>query len=68
MLIGVTSDDLLKKKKYSNVLQTFQNRANFVSTFLRRLRGSELQIDIFELSDPVGQAATDINLDAVILT
>ncbi len=35
---------------------------------MRRLRGEKLKIETFELSDPVGLAASDKELNAVILT
>lgn len=69
MLIGVTSDALLTKKAYADQLETFEQRCLSVKEFLHRLKGPEsLTIDIFALEDPAGQAATDDDLQAVILT
>ena len=54
MLIGVTSDLLLKKKSYASLLQTYEERCQNVRSFLKRLCGVSLQVDIFELNDPAG--------------
>ena len=69
LLIGVTGDELLKKKKYAEVLENFEKRAQSVREFLTRLMGPDKTVfDIFELNDPAGKAATDDTLDAIILT
>ena len=67
MLIGVTSDVLLQKKAYASYIESFDVRKNRVEEFLFRLN-PRVHVDIFELSDPVGQASTDPTLDACILT
>mmetsp|Transcript_1325 Transcript_1325/g.1710 ORF Transcript_1325/g.1710 Transcript_1325/m.1710 type:complete len:224 (-) Transcript_1325:168-839(-) len=69
MLIGVTSDALLKKKSYANIIQDFEARCESVRAFLSRLRGPDKPTaDIFELNDPAGRAATDPEIEACILT
>ena len=68
MLIGVTGDQLLKKKSYADMLETFEKRCENVRNFLTALRGVSFEIDIFELNDPAGKAATDPEIQACILT
>ena len=66
MVIGLSSDELLKAKKYAEVLEPFETRATNLKEFLARF--SNLQIEIHALNDPVGPAGTDPNLQAIILT
>ena len=68
MVIGVTSDALLKKKKYAEYLEDYDRRCKNVTEFLYRLFGNTCEIDIFALCDPAGKAATDDKLNACILT
>mmetsp|Transcript_3772 Transcript_3772/g.6438 ORF Transcript_3772/g.6438 Transcript_3772/m.6438 type:complete len:162 (+) Transcript_3772:716-1201(+) len=69
MLIGVTSDILLKKKVYADIIEPFEQRCSKVRSFLRRLKSrGDFTLDIFELNDPAGRAATDSELEACILT
>ena len=68
MLIGVTGDALLKKKKFAHVLEPFDKRCRNVREFFSRLSEPSLMVDIFELVDPAGRAATDEELQACILT
>jgi phosphopantetheine adenylyltransferase len=43
-------------------------RADEVRNFLERLCGPSMVLDIFELDNPAGKAATDKELEACILT
>ena len=53
ILIGVTSDSLLKAKAYALYIEPFEERRKRVIDFLHRLNPL-IEIDIFELADPVG--------------
>ena len=69
MLIGITSDVLLNAKKHAGFLEDYDKRCSNVRDFLTRLMGTNIQIDIFSLnSDPAGRAATDTEIEAVVLT
>jgi len=69
MLVGVTSDSLLSKKSYANIIESYETRCNHVRSFIKRLCGSSgPELDIFELNDPAGKAATDPEIEACILT
>lgn len=68
MLIGVTGDSLLQKKSYADILETYSTRVSSVIEFLTLLRGDKFEIDIFELNDPAGKAATDKEITACVLT
>ena len=59
MLLGVTSTALLQKKALAQFLESYEQRCQNVRDFLHRLCGEVLEVDIFELQDPAGRAATD---------
>ena len=65
--IGVTGDALLVKKAYAEYLEPFAVRRKAVIDFISALT-SHAKVEIFELNDPVGIAATNPNLTACILT
>eukprot|EP00347_Sterkiella_histriomuscorum_P023330 403335061 len=67
MLVGVTTDGLLKKKAYAEFLEDFETRKNNVIQFCRKVN-NRVEIDAFELSDPVGRAENDEEIEACILT
>lgn len=58
MLVGVTGDALLKKKAYADFLETYDQRVKNVIDFCNKVN-PKVEIDAFELSDPVGRAKTD---------
>ena len=68
MLIGVTSSALLQKKALAEFLEPYEKRCQNVRDFLHRLCGENLEVDIFELQDPAGRAATDEQITACVLT
>jgi phosphopantetheine adenylyltransferase len=49
------------------LIEDYDTRRRSVIEFVNRLNPN-IKIDTFELSDPVGQAGTDPNLEACILT
>ena len=68
MLIGVTGDELLVKKKFAEQLEDYETRAKEVELFLRRLAGNDIELDIFVLRDAAGKSATDTEIQACVLT
>ncbi len=67
MLIGVTGQALLLKKKYAHFLEAFEIRKNRVQDFLTKLN-PDVAVELFELVDPVGPVGNDTSLQACILT
>lgn len=65
--IGVTSDSLLVKKAYKEFLEPFEVRKASVLTFIKTLNPHQ-ELNVFELSDPVGLAGSLPELEACILT
>ena len=69
MIIGISADKLLEKKRNADIIEPWDQRAGYVRDFLQRLRGTtKIELDIFELVDPCGKGATEPDIDAVILT
>ena len=58
MLVGVTTDGLLKKKAYAEFLESYDVRKQSVIDFCNKVN-PRVEIDAFELSDPVGRAESD---------
>lgn len=65
--IGITTDILLKNKLGKECIQSFEDRCAYVRQFLYRL-SPQIDVDTFELSDPVGKAGTDPRYQVIILT
>ena len=70
LYIGVTSDSLLRNKKYFNGLQPFETRALHVSDFIATIRPSnadDIEVVLLETEDAVGPAGT-LEFDAIVVT
>ncbi|CDW78682.1 pantetheine-phosphate adenylyltransferase [Stylonychia lemnae] len=67
ILVGVTTDALLKKKAYAEYLESYEQRKQSVIDFCNKIN-PKVEIDAFELSDPVGKSETDEQIQACILT
>jgi len=69
MIIGVAADELLLNKKNKELIESYSIRSGYVRDFLQRLHGFDgIELDIFELTDPVGKAGTVEDIDGIILT
>ena len=64
---GVTSDSLLTKKAYADLIEPFEVRKDNVVQFLKRLAPG-LKVEVFELQDAAGVAATEADINACVLT
>ncbi|KAL5271504.1 hypothetical protein ACHWQZ_G001944 [Mnemiopsis leidyi] len=67
VLIGITHEDLLKKKKLVELLQSFDKRKATVSKFLSIIN-PKLSVEIVPISDPIGPSGTDPNLDLLVVS
>lgn len=67
VLIGISADELLKKKAYAEYMEPFEVREQRVRDFCSEIN-PKIKIDIFDLHDPVGIAGTDTDIQALILT
>lgn len=67
LIIGVTGPELLKKKKYLEYLQSYNERVQSVKSFLHNIRPS-LTPDVYEINDICGPTAKIENVDALVVS
>jgi cytidyltransferase-like protein len=67
IVIGVTSDAMLSKKKNAEKIIKFENRKNCVIEFINIVKPT-LKSQIVELSDPYGPTITDPDIEAIIVS
>eukprot|EP01138_Halocafeteria_seosinensis_P016343 gb/GECG01016674.1/.p1 GENE.gb/GECG01016674.1/~~gb/GECG01016674.1/.p1 ORF type:complete len:389 (+),score=38.51 gb/GECG01016674.1/:1-1167(+) len=67
LLIGITSPSLLKNKKYGDRIGSFEQRKESTVQFLSTI-APELSVDIQELAEPMGDAATDPDIKAILVS
>ena len=67
MLVGITTDALLQKKAYAEFIENYDTRNQRVVEFCKRVYPA-LELVTFQLNDPVGEAGTDTQIEALILT
>ncbi|CCH60494.1 hypothetical protein TBLA_0C07030 [Henningerozyma blattae CBS 6284] len=53
LVVGVTDQELLKNKKFKEVLQSYEFRCKYVTEFLRKIKPS-LKVEIYPLRDVCG--------------
>ncbi|KDN41784.1 WD40 repeat-like protein [Tilletiaria anomala UBC 951] len=70
IVVGVTTDVMLKKKSNAHLLEGLPERIDRVDTFIRRFRSCFFPIkqDVVELADVCGPAGTDADLNALLVT
>eukprot|EP01029_Cantina_marsupialis_P018569 TRINITY_DN4276_c0_g1_i1.p1 TRINITY_DN4276_c0_g1~~TRINITY_DN4276_c0_g1_i1.p1 ORF type:complete len:302 (+),score=50.70 TRINITY_DN4276_c0_g1_i1:40-945(+) len=66
VIVGVTSDDMIKHKEGSDLLQPFEIRAGAVESFLKHLY-PKLKISVVEINDPFGPSIVG-DYDAFIVS
>ena len=67
LLIGVTHEELLKKKKFSDLVQSYDDRKISVMNFLKVINPI-LNVKIVPISDPIGPSGTESDLDLLIVS
>ncbi len=65
LIVGVTTDSLLHKKPFSSSLESYEQRAKSVSTFLA---AHGVNFELVPLSTVQGPTITDKRIEAIILT
>lgn len=67
LLIGLTTEGLLKGKKHREQMQSYKQRERGVINYLERtLKLSKVEYQIIPLEDPFGPAISDSTLDSMI--
>jgi len=67
MVIGITGDEMLKKKKNREMIQSIKHRMSNVEKFVKSMR-SDIEYDILEISDPWGPAIVRPELEAIVVS
>lgn len=67
LIIGITGDEMLKKKKNASHIAGFDFRKSDVKMFLDCVKPS-LRAEISELRDPFGPAITDPTIEAIVVS
>lgn len=64
VIVGITGPKLLTNKKYSEVLETFEERQYRVVSYLKKVMNFDLRFEIFQINDVCGPTGyvEDINL------
>ncbi len=65
--IGITGEELLKKKKFAEFLQPFVERRNRVEQFVRGIR-PDLEYDFVELTEPTGGTTTIASVSGMVVS
>jgi len=67
LIVGVTGDALLVKKKHKQVLETISERMHRVQSFLEAFKPG-IEYDVVELNDVYGPTAWDPNVQALVVS
>ncbi|EGW32748.1 uncharacterized protein SPAPADRAFT_54772 [Spathaspora passalidarum NRRL Y-27907] len=69
LIIGITGNELLKNKKYHEVLQPFAERQASVQTFLNLIVASRhIQFELYEINDVCGPTGYVRDINCLILS
>lgn len=67
LIIGITGDVLLAKKKGKEQIKSFQNRKGEVLNFLKSIKPG-LEFDAVEIQDAYGPTITDPSIEAIVVS
>eukprot|EP00696_Hemimastix_kukwesjijk_P013357 gnl/Hemi2/26729_TR8987_c0_g1_i1.p1 gnl/Hemi2/26729_TR8987_c0_g1~~gnl/Hemi2/26729_TR8987_c0_g1_i1.p1 ORF type:complete len:227 (+),score=30.05 gnl/Hemi2/26729_TR8987_c0_g1_i1:282-962(+) len=67
LIVGVSGQALLTKKKHAEMIQSFETRCANVVEFLRAFRPN-LAVQTAAINDPVGPAGVDPTLELIVVT
>lgn len=67
MVVGVTDDCMLLKKKHRELIASTQQRVAFVKEYLYRVKRS-ITYEVVPIKDPFGPTVTDPTIDALVVS
>lgn len=67
LIVGVTDEELLKNKKYSEFLQSYDYRVHVASSFLARIKPT-LKVDAVPIKDICGPTAVIEDIDGLVVS
>ena len=67
VLIGITTDDFIKNKKYCEKLETFSTRKSIILNFItEKLKINTSIFEIFPLDDPYGPTISNHEIEGLV--
>lgn len=67
MVVGVTDDCMLLKKKHRDLIAPTQQRVEYVKAYLQRVKRS-IAYEVVPITDPFGPTVTDPTIDALVVS
>mmetsp|Transcript_44029 Transcript_44029/g.171850 ORF Transcript_44029/g.171850 Transcript_44029/m.171850 type:complete len:251 (-) Transcript_44029:895-1647(-) len=67
LIIGISGPQLLKRKKFANLIQSFAERSRRAEEFVLTIN-PHITVEVTELKDASGPTRTRENLDAIVVT
>ncbi|KAI5959659.1 hypothetical protein CANMA_004095 [Candida margitis] len=68
LIIGITGSELLKNKKFSEVLESFSQRQNSVVQFLNLIMDEVVHYEIFQINDICGPTGYIRDIDGLVIS
>ncbi|EMG49349.1 CAB4 Phosphopantetheine adenylyltransferase [Candida maltosa Xu316] len=68
LIIGITNEELLKKKKFKDVLESFDKRMCNVLGFLKLLNGIGIRVEVFSINDVCGPTGYIPDIQSLIVS
>lgn len=67
MVVGVTDDCMLLKKKHRDLIASTQQRVEYVKAYLQLVKRS-IAYHVVPITDPFGPTVTDPTIDALVVS
>jgi phosphopantetheine adenylyltransferase len=67
LLVGITDESMLQKKKFASFIEPFERRASAVVDFVR-LINPDVSVEVARIHDPIGPAGSDPDLDCLVVS
>ncbi|KAG7662286.1 uncharacterized protein J8A68_004180 [[Candida] subhashii] len=69
LIVGITGAEMLKKKKFAEVLQSYESRQQSVLDFFRLIVGQrDIQFELYEINDICGPTGYVKEIDSLIIS